>query len=53
MCTKRDLYEMKFPPGATSAQKCTLLGCAPLIARTVKEQAGPCSPRTRHFLAPV
>ena len=40
MCTKRDLYEMKFPAGATSAQKCTLLGCAHLIDLTVKEQEG-------------
>ena len=40
MCTRRDLYEMKFPAGATSAQKCTLLGCAHLIDLTVKEQEG-------------
>ena len=40
VCTRRDLYEMKFPAGATSAQKCTLLGCAHLIDLTVKEQEG-------------
>ena len=40
MCTRRDLYEMKFPAGATSAQGRTLLGCAHLIDLTVKEQEG-------------
>ena len=39
-CTKKDLYELKFPRDATSAHKCTLLGCAHLIDLTVKEQEG-------------
>lgn len=39
-CTKKDLYELKFPKGATAAQKSTLLGCAHLIDLTVKEQEG-------------
>ena len=37
-CTKRDLYAIKFPTKATTAQKATLLGCAHLVDLTIMEQ---------------
>lgn len=39
-CTKRDVFEVKFPQNATPSQKTALVGCAHLIDITIIEQRG-------------